>query len=177
MKDLSPNHFSRPSQERIEQLRRRLELEIEEAKKASTASDSGPVSLTTPDKVAKNRIAEFASHIHSRNLSFMSHCGREHKSKGSWALSGLGGSSYNVFGVPDTVGPELDEPNLTDLAESANFTRCDMREDVRGTNPRGKERSLRAKIVSFEEHEQWNRFLRDISDLTIEIDDDKEEFL
>ena len=121
--------------------------------------------LVKPSVRVSKQVEFFAKLLHSRNADFVDYFrqikGSTLKSQESFYFHDE--DVEKAFQVSDVDLPvvEEDEPLPTpDLVPKETTSKKDLK-----------------KSLSMEDHAKWNRFLKDISQMTIEIDDDSESFL
>ncbi|TRY79090.1 hypothetical protein TCAL_12620 [Tigriopus californicus] len=199
--DINPDPMIQQSELSIRELRVKMEKEVEKAKHESHM-DMSPFSLIRGQVQKTKQIEAFACQVHERNVSFLEQLELEHgshnpgKGKKSLKTMAMGESSYNWEGI---LGEQESNENidlsrlsktpttLNDLASNSdkilgsslkpigeegilktNYDSSGSLKGKRSSSPKS------AKSVSFEEHQKWNKFLKDIGDFSIEIDDENE---
>lgn len=148
-----------PEEIKVQEIRKSLEAEVEKAKLEVDRDITSP-RLVSQVCQRTRKIAAFAEMIHAKNEDFIQNMGLIEKKKLSKQKSLYKFASLNP--VDETVSP--DDINLERLSKVPNFSDFKSVTKVK-------------KTVSFEENENWNRFLRDIGRLSVEIDDESESFL
>lgn len=134
--------------------------------------------LVKPSVKLSRQVEHFGKMIHQRNAAFVHHC---RKVKGS--LVSQGESFYfddedirnfrlQVSDVDSVLNEESSETTTLSSTLEPDQTNPNVDVDSNVSDDSKVKRSL-----SMEEHAKWNKFLKDISQLTIEIDDETEEFL
>lgn len=198
--DTNPDPIIQQSELSIRELRMKMEKEVEKAKNESYM-DVSSFSLIRGQVQKTKQIEAFACQVHERNVSFleqleMEEHGFNKKGKGKKTLRtmAMGESSYNwegILGEPES-NENIDLSRLSktpttliDLAVHSDeilgsVHKPLVEEGILKTNYNSsgslkhKRSPKSAKSVSFEEHQKWNKFLKDIGDFSIEIDDENE---
>jgi outer membrane lipoprotein-sorting protein len=138
----------------------------------SFEDDANKLILKDP-KIISKQVEQFAKLIHERNNQFVTYC---RGIKGSLARTGESSYFYQEdlnealkLSKVDTI--EKDDANLVqvnDVVKSPDHVQVSP-EHVQMSPSRKK---LHKRSMSVDEHAKWNTFLKDISQMTIEIDDD-----
>lgn len=145
----------------------------------ASSNDTDDQYLVKPSVKLSRQVEHFGKMIHERNAAFVHHC---RKVKGSLVTQGesfyFDDEDIRQFRlqVSDVDLPVVNEDSSETTTLSSTLepdqTNLNVNVDSSNTSETSFKRSL-----SMEEHAKWNKFLKDISQLTIEIDDQTEEFL
>ena len=141
--------------------------------------------LVKPRVKLSRQVEHFGKLIHERNAQFVEYCRKKRgtlKFQESFYFDDeevlhLEKHSAKVSDVDLPVVEEKSESISTSSTVTLEYEHTNPNVDVDHVDNNSKTAKNIQRTKSMEEHTRWNKFLKDLSQMTIEIDDDTEEYL